>query len=124
MPDVPKGAKKPKDHQSIALKPDDDRPEGWDLLRPPIDLEFWEVTDFTALVANIKTRGDAIEINASNMRAIGGVVKQLQQVFALDSTAFRTWLREKGPLDEQATALLPLIFQYASALGEVLSSEK
>lgn len=125
MPKIPDGAKQPKDHQSGLIKPElEKHADGWELLRPPIDLEFWEITEFTALVAGIKTRGARIELDAANMRVVGEIVKQMQTVFANDSVAFRSWLKDLGGLDEQASALLPLIYQYASALGEALSSGK
>lgn len=120
MPEIPKGAKVPQDRQSAAIKPEV-HAEGWDLLRPPIDLEFWEITDFTALVATIPTRGTKITLDAAGLTAVGAVVKQMQLVFAKDSTAFRAWLRS-GTFTETAEKVLPLIFEYANALGEVLGS--
>lgn len=122
MPKVPEGAKQPSDHKSAVIKPEQ-HADGWDLMRPPIDLEFWEVTEFTAVVAEIKTRGEKIALDASNLRVIGNVVKLMQVTFAADSAAFRAWLKGLGSLDNQASALLPLIFEYAGALGEALSSE-
>lgn len=120
--EIPEGAKKPQDRQSAAVKPEE-HAEGWDLLRPPIDLEFWEVTDFTALVTAIPTRGSKIELDSAGLRAVGAVVKELQTVFAKDTSAFRAWIKQ-GTFEEAATKVLPLAFEYANALGEVLSSAK
>lgn len=120
---IPEGARKPEDRkpsQAAALKPDA-QPEGWDLLRPPIDLEFWEITDFLALVAEIKVRGDQVELNTSSMRTIGKIAKILQVEFAVSSATFKQWLKE-GSFEDRATKLLPLIFAYASELGEAETS--
>jgi hypothetical protein len=122
MPDIPEGAKRPDDHQSAQIKPEQ-HAEGWDLLRAPIDLEFWEVTDFTALAASIPARGDKITLDAAGLRAVGAVVKSMQEVFAKNSTEFRAWLKA-GTFTESAEKVLPLIFEYANALGEALGSEK
>lgn len=122
MPEIPEGAKRPADHQTAQIKPEE-HADGWELLRPPIDLEFWEVTDFTALVASIPTRGDKITLDAHGLRAVGAVVKQMQEVFAKNSAEFRTWLKAAS-FAETAEKVLPLIFEYANALGEALGSEK
>lgn len=121
--DIPEGAKRPDDHQVAAVRPAE-HPEGWDLLRPPIDLEFWEVTDFTSLVMSIPSRGEKIVLDAAGLRAIGIVVKTMQEVFAKDSTKFRDWLRAAGDFTQTAERVLPLIFAYAGELGEALGSEK
>jgi hypothetical protein len=120
--DIPEGAKRPDDHQSAQIKPVE-HAEGWDLLRPPVDLEFWEVTDFTALAASIPTRGDKITLDAAGLTAVGAVVKSMQEVFAKNSTEFRAWLKS-STFTESAEKVLPLIFEYANALGEALGSEK
>jgi hypothetical protein len=120
--DIPEGAKRPGDHQTAQIKPQE-HSEGWDLLRSPLDLEFWEVTDFTALAASIPTRGDKIKLDEAGLRAVGAVVKQMQEVFAKNSSEFRAWLKS-GTFVESAEKVLPLIFEYANALGEALGSEK
>jgi hypothetical protein len=117
MPEVPDGAKQPSDHQSKAIKPET-HADGWDLLRPPIDLEFWEASEIMALAAGIKVRGDEVDLTTANLQVIGKVVKELQQTAALDSNAFKQWL-SAGPFTDQVSRVVPLAFEYAAALGEV-----
>lgn len=121
-PTIPEGARVPQDHQSQigSVKPTE-HAVGWELLRPPIDLEFWEITEFLALSSEIKVRGDQVELNSSAIRTIGKIAKMMQTELAVQTAAFKAWLRE-GDFEEQATKLLPLIFEYAGALGEVESS--
>ncbi len=123
MPKIPDWAKQPSDHQAAQIKPEV-HAEGWDLLRNPIDLEFWEVTDFTALVAEIPVRGEKVKLDAEGLRAVGKVVKTMQEVFAKNSTDFRTWVRSGSNFTESAEKLLPLIFEYGAALGEALRSDR
>jgi hypothetical protein len=123
MPEIPEGAKTPTDHQppqSSSVKPPE-RPEGWELLREPIDAEFWEVADFTSAIANIKTNGERVELNAKNLKTVGDVAKQLQTVFAKNSEEFRTWARQGG-FEAATPKLVNLAFAYANALGEADSS--
>lgn len=125
MPDIPEGAKRPEDHkpsQASLVKPEE-HPDGWDLLREPIDLEFWEVTDFMALAAEIKVRGEQVELNVSTLRTIGKIAKIMQTEFAKNSPNFKAWLKSHGDFSATAEALLPLIFEYVNALGEANSSE-
>lgn len=123
--EIPEGAKAPQDRkpsQASLVKPEE-HPDGWDLLRPPIDLEFWEVTDFMALAAEIKTRGSVVELNVSTLRTIGKIAKIMQTEFAVSSPKFKEWLKSHGEFAKSADALLPLIFAYVNALGEASSSE-
>lgn len=119
--DAPKGAKQPADRQSSFVKPEE-HSEGWDLLRPPLDLEFWEVTEFMAIVAKVKMRGETFDLNASGLRVIGDIAKQLQTVVANNSAEFRAWFKQ-GDFSDQASRILPLAMEYAGALGEATSSE-
>ncbi|GIT80179.1 hypothetical protein LLS1_18480 [Leifsonia sp. LS1] len=124
MPDIPEGARVPDDHkiaQSELIKPEE-HPAGWELLRDPSDIEYWEYTTLVALVAEIKTRGDRIEMTASLLKKVGLVVKELQTVFARNSAEFREWIRSFGGFDTATVELLPLIFAYVNALGEADSS--
>jgi hypothetical protein len=121
MPEIPEGAAKPQDHQSAAVKPRE-YPNGWELLRNTVDLEFWEVTDFLAATAKMKQRGNSVELTAANLGAVGQIVKQMQEVFAVDSAEFKKWLRDLGDFEAQATAVIPLAVEYAAALGEAVGS--
>jgi hypothetical protein len=125
MPKIPEGATVPQDHkvsQAHLVKPEE-HPDGWELLRPPIDLEFWEVTEFMALASEVKMRGEVIELNVSTLRTVGKLAKIMQVEFAKNSPAFKDWLKGHGEFTKVAEALLPLIFAYVNALGEVGSSE-
>ena len=125
MTTIPDGAKRPDDHkpsQASLIKPDE-YPDGWDLLRPPIDLEFWEIADFMALASEIRVRGEVIELNVSTLRTIGKIAKIMQTEFAKNTPAFKEWLKSHGEFSKTADALLPLIFAYVNALGEANSSE-
>lgn len=120
MPDIPAGAKTPSDHQSAQIKPEE-VPDGYELLRPPIALEFWEVTDFMALVSSIRTNGSTVEMTSKNIAVIGRIAKILQEEFALDSQVFRAWLKQ-GTFEDAAVRLTPVLYAYAAALGEAGSS--
>ncbi|MBN9209356.1 MAG: hypothetical protein J0H96_11920 [Microbacterium ginsengisoli] len=120
MPKIPEGAKTPTDHLP-AIQPES-QPEGWELLRPPIDVEFYEQAELVATVAKIKTRGAQIDLTSSNISTIGKVAKLLQLEFAVDSNAFREWIRSKGDFTAATETLLPLIYAYVNALGEAESS--
>jgi hypothetical protein len=121
MPDIPEGAKTPSDHQTSVVKPEQHSP-GWSLLRPPIDLELWEITDFVAIAQGVKMRGETVELNAANLRLIGQLTKIIQTVFANSSDEFKKELRSQGGFAEQATWILPLAMEYAAALGEAVGS--
>jgi hypothetical protein len=124
MPEIPEGARVPSDHlsaQSALIKPET-HPNGWDLLRDPSDVEYWEYTDLVSIVAEIKVRGERVEITASALKKVGAAVKELQTVFAKNSVEFRDWIRSLGPFDVATAELLPLIFEYVNALGEADSS--
>lgn len=122
MSTIPEGAKSPQDHQVSLVKPEEKHSEGWPLLRPPIDLELWEVTDFVAVAQSVKMRGITVELNAANLRIIGQMTKILQTEFANNSAEFKTELRARGGFAEQAAWVLPLAMEYAAALGEAVSS--
>lgn len=124
MPEVPKGAKTPTDRQpaqSELIKPQE-TPEGWDLLRPPIDVDYWEQAELMSAAAEVKTRGSQVTLTAGNLKIIGRCVRLLQEELALDSTAFRTWVRSLGSFEAATEKLLPLLFAYVNALGEADSS--
>lgn len=124
MPKVPEGAKTPTDRkpsQVDLIKPEE-HPDGWDLLRNPIDVEYWEQADIISAVAEVKTRGEVIELTARNLKTIGVVARLLQTVFAVDSNAFREWVRSHGSFEDATVKLLPLVYAYVNALGEADSS--
>lgn len=124
MPEIPEGAKSPSDRlpaQSELIKPETN-PEGWDLLRKPMDVDYWEQAELMSAVAEVKTRGDQIELTARTLRAIGKCVRLMQEDLAVDSTAFRTWLRSLGNFEAATEKVLPLLYAYVNALGEADSS--
>jgi hypothetical protein len=127
MPKVPDGAKKPSDRkpsQSVGLAADAAaRPEGWDLLRPWPEIEFWEKTELTAALAKIKVNErDEIKMTSATINVVGEVGKLLQETFSVSPKAFREWLATIGGFDDQINAIVELGFPYANQLGEASSS--
>jgi hypothetical protein len=121
MPDIPEGATVPQDHQSAFVKPEV-HSDGWELLRPPIDLELWEITDFLALASAVKVRGTTVDLTNSTIKLIGQMTKILQLEFALSSVEFKTALKAQGDFPAQVSWIVPLALEYAGALGEAVGS--
>lgn len=120
MPEIPENAKKPADRQSAIVKPEE-HPDGWDLLRLPIDTEEWETADLIATLSQIKTSGESIVLSGAAIRAVGQVTKTLQLELAKNSQEFRTWIKGFS-YEDRAVKVLTLGFAYMAALGEADSS--
>jgi len=124
MPNVPARAKTPTDREpkgAARVRPAE-HPDGWELLRPTLDVEYWEQADVMAAAARVKTRGDQITLTATNLKVIGQLAKLLQEEFAVDSSAFREWVRSHGSFEDATGPLLTLAFAYVTELGEADSS--
>ncbi|WP_213816225.1 hypothetical protein [Glaciihabitans sp. dw_435] len=118
MPEIPEGAKAPKDHQSVHVKPEQ-HPDGWELLRDPVDTEEWETAALTAAVMSLS--GET-RMTASQMLEMHGVlVKTMQTELAVNATAFRTWIKS-FPFADRYEKVIMLAGAYMAALGEADSS--
>ena len=98
-----------------------ERPDGADLLRKPIDVDFDEEAEFLAVLSKLKIRGDSVSLTTANISALGSIAKHLQNVLAISSVDFRAWTKEK-PFTDRAGDIAVLATWYAGELGEDDSS--
>jgi hypothetical protein len=127
MTEIPEGAKKPSDRkpsQADALAAEAAaRPDGWDLLRPWPEIEFWEKAELTAAIAKIKTNErDEIKMGSATVTLAGEIGKMMQLTFSVQPAAFREWLNGLPTFEDQLFAILELAIPYANQLGEANSS--
>jgi len=121
MPKIPEGAKTPSDRKKSENVKPPKRPEGWELLRDPMDIDYSEHAEFVSVLAGITMRGSQVALTTKNLKSIGALAGLLQTQFANESTAFRAWMKEL-PFAEATGRLIPLVYEYADALGEAPSS--
>lgn len=98
-----------------------ERPEGAELLRLPIDVDFDEEAEFLAVLSKLKIRGDTVSLTTTNISALGSIAKHMQNVLAVNSVDFRAWTKAK-PFTERAGDIAILATWYAGELGEGDSS--
>jgi hypothetical protein len=122
MPAIPKGAKTPADRKQSDNVKSPEKPDGWDLLRDPMDIEYAEQMELMAIFAEIEVHDNQVEINAQSLRTIGVAADMLQNKFAKDPTKFRAWIKELPFMKTTTERLLPLMLWYMDTSGEAPSS--
>jgi hypothetical protein len=111
--------KKPQDHLPKGGDPDE-KPAGWELLKPFDQVPVWDQTELIEIVKPILKDGQdegsdekGIDIQNFDVRIVGELAKKLQD-FALDRDAFLAFVSGPGALERA----ISLGVAYSMQLGE------
>lgn len=109
--------KKPQDHKQAAAE--EEKPDGWDLLKSPDHVPVWDQADLVARIAPLtgKIKGDSdtieIEDTPEMVRFIGEIARALLP-YAVDQDAYVRFVSGRGALQRSAE----LSIWYVGLLGE------
>jgi len=112
--------KMPQDRQQ--KKTADEKPEGWELLKPPGDVPGWDQAEFLAVIEPLTKSANAqgeVTFSADVLRVVAEVGILTYERFAKDPAAFQK-LTTGGM--SGLTKMIELCFWYADLLGKAEGS--
>jgi hypothetical protein len=106
--------KKPQDRQAKATP--DEKPAGWDLLKPFSEVPAWDQADLIEAFKPLMAAGGSESVNLLDldMRAVGSVARLVHERFAVDPAALQAFTSGPGGLER----MLQLASAYLEQLGE------